>query len=142
MGMLSRYGVMLSRPSKCATTCERCSAGSTLSSPANATSSALPIGSNRRRRQRLRQGPIDRSQATVQRQFAEAFEPLDRRERQCSEATRMPNAIGRSKHPPSLRRSAGAKLVMMRRLRSCYRKRSMRARASLIASTGESRRCR
>ena len=116
--------------------------------PTTAASAALPRGTNRRRIPRARAqaaiGSTPRTGRTraVERQLADEQRVRERvRARPCSAAHSMPTAIGRSNAAPSLRRSAGARLTVIRRggsLKPLFSSAPrMRTRPSLHARVGQ-----
>ena len=90
--------------------------------------------------ERSGQNAGDRAQFAGQRQFAQKLILVQTVFRQCPCAARIPSAIGRSKRPPSLGKSAGARLTVTRRdgYSSCafWIATRTRSRASFTAVSG------
>ena len=114
-------GRIFSWSSRWATTCHSVSAGSTGKSPARAASSAQSrgiISAFFARRVARAKGSIPgtaRSLPSRANSPAHSM-PSNASTGICPEAARMPRAMGKSKRPPSLGRSAGARLRVIRRV--------------------------
>ncbi len=115
----SWWGGIFSWPSRWATTCQRESAGSTGRSPARAASSAQARGTINALLARRVASAKGSTPGTARSLPSRASSPAHSTPSNAStgiwpDAARMPSAMGRSKRPPSLGRSAGARLRVMR----------------------------
>ena len=119
-GPASATGASAVWPLRCAHTASRLAAGSTLARRASAASAALPAGNTSPRPPRPAASAAANTPRTGRRSPVSDSSPQNSSASMRSMATwpdaaRMPTAIARSKRPPSLGRSAGARLTVMRR---------------------------
>jgi hypothetical protein len=118
-------GARISRPARWAQTCSRVRAGRMFMPSISAASGALSSGRTKARAPlppawRWMAAHIASVPRTARKSPESASSPANSWSSRlaaltCPEATRMPSAIGRSKRPDSLGRSAGARLTVMRR---------------------------
>ena len=139
-------GASDSRPARCAQTASSESATRTSAPATSAASAPLPRGTITRRPSRVAWSTAGNTPCTGRSSPDSASSPTNSWSASASRGTppfaaRMPSAIGRSKRPPSLGRSAGARFTVTRRcgysncaLRIAERTRS---RASFTAASGK-----
>ena len=106
---------------KACTTSSRCWARNTVASGTNAASSALPGGKTkrvagpaRRKAKPMAKAPRTGRSAPLSDSSPANSQPAKRAASICPLAAKMPSAMGRSRRPESLGKSAGARLTVMR----------------------------